>query len=92
MLPSRRLVKRVCLFCIYLKYYLKLILHKDSKSEILSANLTKKKLKKDKSVKVEVRQGEEEKQKTRIKEDKEGLSNKYLTNHYPTHLIYRDLE
>lgn len=43
-------------------------------------------------MKEEARQGEEEKQKTKIKEDKEGLSNKYLTNHYLIHLMFKDLE
>ncbi len=67
-------------------------MHKDSKSEILSANLTKKKSRKDKSVKEEAREGEEEKLKTKIKEDKEELSNKYLTNLYLIHQMFKDLE
>ena len=67
-------------------------MHKDSKLEILLANLTNKKSRKDKSVKEEAREGEEENLKTKIKEDKEELSNKYLTNLYLIHQMFNDLE
>lgn len=43
-------------------------------------------------MKEEAREGEEEKLKTKIKEDKEELSNKYLTNLYLIHQMFKDLE
>lgn len=43
-------------------------------------------------MKEEARQGEEENQKIKIKEDKEELSNKYQTNLYPIPPMYKDLE